>query len=103
MTEKQQSPWQDVSLLGIVQLVLLKENLLPRLEGRHPQVRAAGTAECISQVALARERKALSVIRCHFQVSSPVTWFLQLKRCHAPQHLRAQKLLPFYPVLNTSG
>lgn len=69
--EKQQSPWQDTSLLGIVELVFLQENLLPRLEGRHAQVRAAGTAECIPQVALARERKALSVIRFHFQVSSP--------------------------------
>lgn len=57
MTEKQQSPWQDMSLLGIVQLVLLQEDLLPRLEGRHPQIRAAGTAECIPQVALAKKEK----------------------------------------------
>lgn len=67
-------------LLGIMQLVLFQENLLPRLEGRHPQVRTAGTAERIPQIALAKERKAPSVIRDNFQFSPPLIWFFHLKK-----------------------
>lgn len=101
--EKQESfaGHPEASLLGIVQLVLFQENLLPRLEGRHPQVRAAGTAERISQVALARGRKAPSVIGGNFQFSPPVTRFFQLKEMTRSSALSAQKPLPFHPPLNT--
>lgn len=43
------------SLLGIVEIAVAQEHLLPRFEGWHPEVGAAGTAESIAQVALLRE------------------------------------------------
>lgn len=43
------------SLLGITEIAVAQEHLLPRFEGRHPKVGAAGTAESIAQVALLRE------------------------------------------------
>lgn len=49
----------EMSWLGIMQLVLFQEDLLPRLEGWHPQVRAAGTAERIPQVAISTGRFGL--------------------------------------------
>lgn len=52
----------EMTFLGIVQLVLFQQDLLSRLEGRHPQVRATGTAECIPQVALPRDRKTLVIV-----------------------------------------
>lgn len=55
-----------MSVLGIMQVVLLQQNLLSRLERRHAQVRAAGTAERIPQVALPRDRNTLSVIKATF-------------------------------------
>lgn len=42
-------------LLGVVEVAVTQEHLLPRFEGRHPKVGAAGTAESIAQVALLRE------------------------------------------------
>lgn len=91
--EKQRNP--ETSLLGIMQLVLFQEDLLPRLEGGHPQVWAAGAAERVPQVALARERKAPSSIRGGFWFSPAATHFFQLGRQYAPQRLPAQKPLPF--------
>ena len=43
------------ALLGIVEVAVTQEHLLPRSEGRHSKVGAAGTAESIAQVALLRE------------------------------------------------
>lgn len=42
-------------LLGIVEIAIAQEHLLPRFEGWHPKVGTAGTAESIAQVALLRE------------------------------------------------
>ena len=43
------------TLLGVVEVAVTQEHLLPRFEGWHPKVGAAGTAESIAQVALLRE------------------------------------------------
>lgn len=43
------------SLLGITEVAGAQEHLLPRFEGWHPEVGAAGTAESVAQVALSRE------------------------------------------------
>lgn len=43
------------SLLGIIEIAIAQEHLLPRFEGWHPKVGTAGTAESITQVALLRE------------------------------------------------
>lgn len=84
--------YPEMSWLGIMELVLFQEDLLPRLEGWHPPVRAAGTAECIPQVALSRETKAPSVTSSNFQFSSPGIWLFQLLS------ISAQKTPPFYPL-----
>lgn len=43
------------SLLGVAEIAIAQEHLLPRFEGWHPKVGAAGAAESIAQVALLRE------------------------------------------------
>ena len=40
------------SLPGISEIAIAQECLLPRFEGWHPKVRAAGTAESITQVEI---------------------------------------------------
>lgn len=41
--------------LGIIEAAVAQEHLLPRSEGRHPKVGAAGAAESITQVTLLKE------------------------------------------------
>lgn len=84
-----------------MQLVLFQENLLPRLEGRHPQVRAAGAAECIPQVALARERKAPSVIRGNVQFSPPVIPFFPAQEITCSTASISTETTSLLPPLNT--
>lgn len=47
------------SLLGITEVVVAQEHLLPRLEGWHAKVGATGTAESIAQVAISTSRLGL--------------------------------------------
>lgn len=62
-----------MTFLGIMQLVLFQQDLLSRLEGRHPQVRATGTAECIPQVAISTGRFGLRALLLLFQLFSQAT------------------------------
>ena len=45
--------------LGIIEVAVAQEHLLPRSEGRHPKVGAAGTAESIAQVTLLKEETVI--------------------------------------------
>lgn len=47
------------SFLGITESVTAQEHLLPRFEGWHPEVGAAGTAESVAQVAVSTSRLGL--------------------------------------------
>lgn len=60
-----------VSLLGVTEVATAQEHLLPRFEGWHPEVGAAGTAESITQVALLREETITQGRRVS---SYPETW-----------------------------
>lgn len=93
--ERSFSGHSEMTFLGIMQLVLFQQDLLSRLEGRHPQVRATGTAECIPQVALPRNRKTLSVIIAILSFLFLLCSF-HLETLPALQHMPAQKPPPFH-------
>ena len=45
--------------LGIMEVASAQEHLLPRFEGWHPEVGAAGTTESVAQVALLKEETVI--------------------------------------------
>lgn len=47
--------YHGASLLGVAEIAVGQEHLLPGFEGWHPKVGAAGAAESIAQVALLGE------------------------------------------------